>query len=144
MAVKYSVIQRKNPLKPGDTPKFYAQIQSSGEENFKSMASTVADRCTVTASDAKGVLDAFMTVMLQRLQNGQIVRINDLGSFRMSATSKGAITEKDFNAAGITKARIIFTPCKDLKDMCKSISFVKTAATLQSEDNGDHGEDPTV
>jgi putative DNA-binding protein len=143
MAVKYSVIQRKNPLKPKDTPKFYAQVQSSGEENFKSMASAVADRCTVTASDAKGVLDAFMTVMLQRLQNGQIVRINDLGSFRMSATSKGAETEEDFKAGGITKARIIFTPCKDLKDMCKVISFTKTAATVQNEDE-DHGEDPTV
>lgn len=144
MAVKYSVIPRKNPLKPQETPKFYAQVQSSGEENFKSMSAAVADRCTVTASDAKGVLDAFMTVMLQRLQNGQIVRINDLGSFRMSATSKGVATEKDFNAGGITKARIIFTPCKDLKDMCKSISFVKTAATIQDEDSGDHGEDPTV
>lgn len=146
MSVKYSVIPRKNPLKPDETPKFYAQIQTSGEEDFKSMAHAVADRCTVTASDAKGVLDAFMNVMLQRLENGQIVRINDLGSFRMSASSKGVENKENFNASKITKTRIIFTPCKDLKEMCKTISFTKTtAATTNNEGGGDEeGEDPAA
>lgn len=147
MSVKYSVIQRKNPLKPNETPKFYAQIQSNGEEDFKQMTRAVADRCTVTGSDAKAVLDAFTTVMIQRLSNGQIVRINDLGSFRVSATSQGAATEKEFSAAKITKARIIFTPCKELKDMCKAISFSKTSLIPEKapeEGGGGEGEDPAV
>lgn len=146
MAVKYSVVKRKNPLKPGDAPKYYAQVQSSGEEDFNSMARTVADRCTVTASDAKGVLDAFMTTMKQRLSNGQIVRINDLGSFRMSASSKGVEVEKDFNAAKISKARIIFVPCKELKDACKAISFTKTTAIVTVTEGGNEGEgeDPSI
>lgn len=146
MSVKYSVIQRKNPLKPNEAPKFYAQIQSNGEEDFKQMTRAVADRCTVTGSDAKAVLDAFTTVMIQRLSNGQIVRINDLGSFRVSATSKGTATEKEFSAAKITKARIIFTPCKELKEMCKAVSFSKTSLILEKapEEGGGEGEDPAV
>lgn len=148
MPVKYSVITRKNPLKPNEAPKYYAQIQSNGEEDFKSMTRAVADRCTVTGSDAKAVLDAFMTIMIQRLQNGQIVRLNDLGSFRMSATSKGASTEKEFNATKITKARIIFTPCKELKEMCKLASFTKVSlisVSAPEEGGGDgEGEDPAA
>lgn len=148
MSVKYSVIARKNPLKKDQPAKFYAQIQSNGEEDFKSMTRAVADRCTVTGSDAKAVLDAFMTIMIQRLQNGQIVRLNDLGSFRMSATSQGTATEKEFNATKIMKARIIFTPCKELKEMCKSASFSKTSlisANAPEEGGGDgEGEDPAA
>lgn len=145
MSVKYSIIQRKNPLKKDDPAKFYAQIQSNGEEDFKSMTRAIADRCTVTGSDAKAVLDAFMTIMIQRLQNGQIVRINDLGSFRISATSQGVATEKEFSAAKITKARIIFTPCKELKDMCKAVSFSKTSLVTAPETGGEgEGEDPSV
>ena len=147
MSVKYSVIPRKNPLKPNEAPKYYAQIQSNGEEDFKAMTRAVADRCTVTASDTKAVLDALTTVMIQRLQNGQIVRLADLGSFRVSATSQGTATEKEFNAAKITKARIIFTPCKELKDMCKAASFSKTSLIPVPEEGGGgegEGEDPSV
>ena len=145
MPVKYSVIARKNPLKKDQPAKFYAQIQSNGEEDFKSMTRAVADRCTVTASDSKAVLDAFMTVMLQRLANGQIVRLADLGSFRVSASSMGVETEKDFNAAKISKARIIFTPCKELKDMCKSLSFAKTnVIAAGGNEDGDIVDDPTA
>lgn len=142
MAVKYSVIPRKNPLNPLEAPKYYAQIQSNGEEDFKSMTRAVGDRCTVTASDTKAVLDALTTVMIQRLSNGQIVRLADLGSFRMSATSQGTATEKEFNASKITKARIIFTPCKELKDLCKSASFTKTSLISSAPvEGGDDGDD---
>ena len=147
MAIKYSVVKRKNPLKKDEPAKYYAQVQSSGEDDFKSMTRAVADRCTVTGSDSKAVLDAFMTVMLQRLANGQIVRLNDLGSFRISISSQGTESEKEINAAKITKARIIFTPCAELKAMCKSLSFTK-AGTTQSGSNGEgnegEGEDPSV
>ena len=48
MAVKYSVVARKNPLKKDEPAKYYAQVQSSGEDDFRSMTRAVADRCTVT------------------------------------------------------------------------------------------------
>ena len=104
------------------------------------MTRAVADRCTVTASDSKAVLDAFQTIMIQRLSNGQIVRLNDLGSFRMSLSSLGVDQEKEINATKITKARIIFTPSPKLKEMCKGASFSKvsgsTATKGESEGNG--------
>lgn len=144
MAVKYSVVARKNPLKPNEAPKYYAQVQSSGDVDFKEMTRAVADRCTVTASDAKAVLDAFQTIMIQRLQSGQIVRLNDLGSFRISLSSTGNASEEKFNAAQITKARIIFTPSQDLKSMCKALSYAKTS-TLESTEKpstGGNSEEP--
>lgn len=146
MAVQYSVVKRKNPLKPDEAPKYYAQIQSNGEEDFNSLTRAVADRCTITGSDAKATLDAFKTIMIQRLKTGQIVRLDDFGSFRISVSSEGVEEEKKFNASKITKARIIFVPCKELKEMCKSASFAKVSVIAPGEGGGgnDEGEDPAA
>jgi putative DNA-binding protein len=147
MAVQYSVVKRKNPLKPDEAPKYYAQIQSNGEEDFNSLTRAVADRCTITGSDAKATLDAFKTIMIQRLKTGQIVRLDDFGSFRISVSSEGVEEEKKFNASKITKARIIFVPCKELKEMCKSASFAKVSVIAPGEGGGGNegeGEDPAA
>lgn len=143
MATKYKLIKRNKPGVVNDpNPKYYAVAVTTGEDDFKSMTRAVADRCTVTGSDAKAVLDAFMTVMLQRLANGQIVRLNDLGSFRISLSSEGVLNEKKFNAATqIKKARIIFTPCKELKDMCKSLSYQRVGVSESAGDNTGGGSD---
>ena len=109
MPVLYSVSARKNPAKPDDPAKYYAQAQASSE----------------------------------KLKEGQIVRLNDLGSFRIAIGSSGADAEDKFNAAMITKARIVFTPCKALKDMLKTLSYKKTAlvATKAAGSTDDGGGD---
>lgn len=146
MSVPYSVSKRKNPAKPNEAPKFYAQVQASGEADFKTITRAAADRCTVTASDAKAVLDSLMTTMQEKLASGQIVRLQDLGSFRVAIGSKGCEVEDKFNSTMITKARIVFTPCKELKDLMKTLSYKKTslAATRATggsgSDSGSGGE----
>lgn len=147
MPVLYSVSARKNPARPDDPAKYYAQAQASSEADFDTLTRAAADRCTVTASDAKAVLDSLMTTMIEKLKEGQIVRLNDLGSFRIAIGSSGAEAEDKFNAAMITKARIVFTPCKALKDMLKTLSYKKTAlvatkAAGSTDDGGGEGELP--
>lgn len=147
MPAKYSLVPRKNPAKKNDPAKYYAQVQTSNVQDFKTLTRAVSDSCTVTSSDSKAVLDAFMNQMLRALASGEIVRLNDLGSFRLSVSSKGTESEKEFKAHMITKARIIFTPCKELKEMLKTLSFEKsgliTAPREAGEEEGEP-EDPIV
>ena len=150
MSIKDITVAKKKPQDKDAEPKYEAQAVSNGEEDFEGMTRAVADRCTVTASDSKAVLDAFQTIMIQRLSNGQIVRLNDLGSFRMSLSSEGTSKESEINAAKIKKARIIFVPSAKLKEMCKAASFTKVSATtrtaIEKEESGNSGDvlDPTV
>ena len=141
MAVSYSVSARKNPAKPDEAPKFYAQTKASGEADFKTLTCAAADRCTVTASDAKAVLDSLMTTMQEKLANGEIVRLQDLGSFRVVIGSKGAVSEDKFNSTLITKARIVFTPCPELKSLMKTLSFKKTGVATKSSGNEGGGNE---
>lgn len=127
MAVLYSVAARKNPTNPESPKKFYAQAQSSGEATFKSICATITDRCTVTRSDAKAVLDAFLTVMKEHLAEGRIVRLEDFGSFQVSIGSHGAITEKECTSNMIKGAKLVFRPGQELKDMTKTLKYEKVA-----------------
>ena len=46
----------------------------------KQIVDQIADRCTLTGSDIKAVLDALMVVIKRNLANGSPVRLGDLGS----------------------------------------------------------------
>lgn len=139
MSVPYSVSARKNPAKPNDAPLFYAQVQASDQCSFETLTRTAADRSTVTAADAKAVMDNVMTVMKEKLASGQIVRINDLGSFRLAISTQGVAVSEKFSAANIKKARIVFTPCKDLKVMCKTLDYRKTSTVATRAAGGEDG-----
>lgn len=133
MATRYSLVSRKNPADKDEPAKFYAQIQSAGSQDFKTLTRAISNQCTVTSADSKAVLDAFMQQMLLALAGGQIVRMNDLGSFRLSISSKGTATKEEFKATQITKARIIFTPCKELKEMLNTLSYEKSSLITDPE-----------
>ena len=107
---------------------------------------------------AKAVMDNVMNIAKEKLASGQIVRINDLGSFRLAISTEGVVSADKFTAANIKKARIVFVPCKELKDICKTLSYKKTSTVATkglggSEDggsenpggggsDGDQGENP--
>lgn len=139
MSVPYSVSARKNPAKPLEAPKFYAQVQASDECPFETLTRTAADRSTVTAADAKAVMDNIMTVLKEKLGSGQIVRINDLGSFRLAISTEGVVAADKFTASNIKKARIVFTPCKDLKNLCKTLEYKKTSTVATRGEGGGNG-----
>lgn len=50
MSVSYSVSARKNPAKPQEAPKFYAQVQATDECTFDVLTRAAADRSTVTSA----------------------------------------------------------------------------------------------
>ncbi|WP_289075654.1 HU family DNA-binding protein [uncultured Bacteroides sp.] len=127
MPVSYSVSGRKKPGDKNAPVKFYAQVQASDECPFQTLTRTAADRSTVTAADAKAVMDNVMTVLKEKLAAGQIVRIDDLGSFRVAISTEGVEVAEKFTAANIKKARIVFTPCKELKNLCKTFEYRKTS-----------------
>lgn len=143
MSVPYSVSARKNPAKPNEAPKFYGQVQSSDECTFDVLTRAAADRSTVTSADAKAVMDNVMNIAKEKLASGQIVRINDLGSFRLAISTEGVTAADKFTASNIKKARIVFVPCKELKDICKTLAYKKTTtvANKGQETPDDGGND---
>lgn len=60
--------------------------------------------------DVKLVIDGILSVMEERLEEGDVIQLGRLGNFRMVAGSKGVENEADFNTSFFNKARIVFSP----------------------------------
>jgi predicted histone-like DNA-binding protein len=125
MSAKYKSVQRGNPLNPTAAKKFYAQPVSRGEATLKQVKSQINDMTSVNSADSSASIDAFTQVLIQRIANGEIVRLGDLGSFQLSFSSTGVDTEAQLNATLIKNPKVVFRPGKDIKDMLKTLQFEK-------------------
>ena len=125
--VKFSLAKRRNPSNPSAAIKFYAQAQASGEKTLDDMSCGIEQLCTVTRPDIVAVLAALQISVIESLQNGEIVRLGDLGSFRLALKGKGTLTEKEFSSSLIKKTRIVFTPSKQITTQLKALNFTHVA-----------------
>ena len=74
MAITIKPALRKNPQDKAAAAKYYAQVVLAPEMKQKQIVDQIADRCTLTGSDIKAVLDALMVVIKRNLANGSPVR----------------------------------------------------------------------
>ena len=59
------------------------------------------------------------------MDNGEIVRFGDFGSFQVSISSEGAETAEKFNASMIKGGKVVFRPGIDLKEMLAALKYEK-------------------
>ena len=138
--VNYTVVPKINPRDRESEAKFYGNVKSSGDINIREMAERIQGSCTVTKADVYAVLVALEDVIAESIQKGEIVRLMDIGTFRVSISTKGALTEEEFNEALIKKAHIIFRPGSILKNALAHINFTKVKRVVEPEE--DENEEP--
>ena len=126
MSIKYSVQQKGNPRNPTAPKKWYAVVKSTGELTFRNMSREIAGiSTTVSDTDVLAVLSVLTKELIRHLENGEIVRFGDFGSFQISMGSAGAETPEKFNRSLIRNPKVIFRPGIDLKEMLKKLKFEK-------------------
>ena len=142
--VAYSVSPRVNPSEKNVPPKFYGHVQARGDISLREMAERIQQTCTVHKSDVFAVLVALEDVITDALKGGEIVRLGDLGTFQIGISSKGALTEEDYDESLIKKARINFRPGSALVGILTSLSFtkvkVKSSKAVKEEEEGGEEE----
>ena len=62
MAITIKPALRKNPQDKAAAAKYYAQVVLAPEMKQKQIVDQIADRCTLTGSDIKAVLDALAQI----------------------------------------------------------------------------------
>lgn len=122
-SIHYSVSQRIDPREPEVAGKFYAQAQAKGTANLEELAEKISYSTTMTRGDVKGVLAALEDEISERLLNGEIIQLGDVGTFRVTLQSKGAVSAEDFYASNITRANVAFRASNRLKAQLASANF---------------------
>ena len=132
--VTYSVSPRINPRDKDATPKFYGHVQASGDISLREMAERIQQTCTVHKSDVFAVLVALEDSITDALQNGEIVRLGDLGSLQIGISSKGALSEDEYDESLIKQARINFRPGSALTGILTNLTFQKVKVKSSKAD----------
>jgi nucleoid DNA-binding protein len=61
----------------------------------------------------------------RHLENGEIVRFGDFGSFQIGIKSNGSETEAKFHPSLIKSPKVVFRPGIDLQEMKRNLKFEK-------------------
>ncbi len=125
MAVKYNVVQRRNPADPGAVRMFYASAQSAGDLTMDEIIRRIEYASSINGADVNAVVYSFTHVLVDGLSNGQIVRLGDVGSLRIGLSSEGKAAENEVGGECVKKARVIFTPSAKLKNMLLTLKYEK-------------------
>ena len=126
MSVTYKVIQRGEPgIVGGGTMKYYASANSNRAVDIEELTKTIEKISTVSGADILAVLYSLVDVAVDKLANGNIVRLGNLGSLRITLKSSGYANADNVNASAIKGNRVVFTPGKKLKEMQKVLTYHK-------------------
>jgi predicted histone-like DNA-binding protein len=126
MAVTYVITPKLNPQNREAAPKFYAQAKGRSELTFRKLAKEIAEgSTTVSDTDVMAVLNDLTKVLKRHLENGEIVRFGDFGSFQIAIKSEGAESEGAFHSSLIKDPKVTFRPGIDLKEMLNNLKYEK-------------------
>lgn len=111
---------------------WYARAVSSDVVGIKELALRISNRCTVTEPDILAVISALVFEMNQVLKSGSRVKIDGLGTFRVSFHSQGVEDAKDFNVQkNIYGAHVLFAPSVTVDTMHRRIKTLISGLRIQ-------------
>ncbi|VDH05184.1 putative DNA-binding protein [Bergeyella zoohelcum] len=124
--MKFKSIQKAQPgVSGGGDKKYYANPVYTGEITLDQLTEKIEKISTVSGADIRAVLYALVDIIPSELANSQIVRVGELGSFRVSISSEGKVKEEEVTANSIKSSKILFTPGTKLKAMQNNLKFEK-------------------
>ena len=129
MSVPFNVVPKHNPQQPKAAQKFYAVAQSAGEADFRQMAKEIAEITTVSLPDAVAVLESLVMIIPRHIEKGEIVRLGELGSLRITLNSEGSDTAEAVSARNIKRAKYHFTAGNELQQALKVLKYARVKPT---------------
>lgn len=123
MPVQFKMIPKQNNLVSPPEVKFYPCAVSKGIVNLDDLAKIISGRCTVSRADCYGVVIALSDAIGEALSGGNIVKIQNLGSFQLSLSGTASEDESSLGKANIKSAKVVYRPSKDLKSKIKRITY---------------------
>ena len=123
--IKYRAVGRRKPGETTGPIKFYASTVLDGEVGLLELCQEIEKISTVSEADIMAVLTSLVGVIPDKLTNGKIVRLGDLGSFSPSIGSHPMEKEEDVNRSSIRSNKVLFKPRKRIKKVMKTADYKK-------------------
>ena len=123
--IKYKAVGRRKPGTKTGPMKYYASPVLDGETDLYQLCQEIEQVSTVSEADIMAVLTSLVNIVPNKLTQGKIVRLGDLGSLRPSLASHGMNKEEEVNANSIKGNRVLFAPGKRIQKVMKGAEYKK-------------------
>jgi predicted histone-like DNA-binding protein len=128
MSIQFKVLEIGKPAAPTANKKFYARAVHSGEITLENLAADISHASSLTEPDVYAVLQSLVREIPHNIAKGNIVRLGNLGSFRISCQSAGSELEEEVNATNIVRSRLLFHPGTRVRDALRNLTFRKAGS----------------
>jgi predicted histone-like DNA-binding protein len=109
---------------PGDT-RFYGQVLKTESISLEDLCGEISLMSTASAGDVKNILASLNELLEMHLRLGQAVLLGELGHFRMTAGSHGALKVEDFDTSLFKSAHVRFFPGRRLRALQTNVGYEK-------------------
>jgi predicted histone-like DNA-binding protein len=121
--MKYRVKQKRNGINSKEL--YYAESKWSGLIDTRQIAEMIARGSSLTPGDVRATLYALAEVMETFLHQGYSVKLDELGVFRLSATSDGYETPEDCTPHRVRANKLCFRADPHIKKNLQFVKFVR-------------------
>ncbi|WP_345231971.1 HU family DNA-binding protein [Olivibacter ginsenosidimutans] len=125
MAIQFNIVEKGNPSDLAAPKKFYACPISAGEITLEDLVDDISHASSVTEADVYAVLQNLVREIPKNIARGYIIRLGNLGSFRLGSNSMGSATAEEVDGRNIIRTRLLFHPGPKVRKELLGLTFKK-------------------
>ncbi|MBO5400225.1 MAG: HU family DNA-binding protein [Spirochaetaceae bacterium] len=136
--MKFKVIQKNNPIEKDKNALFYPFPVYSDTLEIRDLLQEISYASSVTPSDVRAVTDSLVEILQRYLVRGNKIKVDGIGTFKLSFNGSGKETSKDVSANDIYNAKVTFLSDKNLRNYVSSnvkYEKVKTSTLDENDQN---------
>ena len=137
MAAKYDFFLTPQPKEKQQKVRFHARVVVNETLDNKDIATEIAKRCTINRAEAMAVMDEMQEIFRQKLAEGHAIKLEGIGTFRISAKSPSVRAKNEVRAESIKCGGVVFRPEKKLLRKLSATKFQKVTYSQTSTEISD-------
>lgn len=136
--MKYKTLLKQNPIDKSATPLYYPFPVYSDTLELTDLLTEISHASSMTSSDVKGVVESFVELLQRYLVRGNKIKIDGIGTFKLSFTGQGKEDPKDLVSTDIDKVKVSYLADRTLRNYVNAtIKFEKIKTTTNETENNE-------
>lgn len=137
MPVKYDFFLTPQTKDKQQKVRYHARTVVDNTLTNKDIATEISKRCTIRKAEAMAVMEEMSEIFLQKLAEGNAIKLTGIGTFHISAKSPSIRTKNEVRAESIKFGGVVFRPEKKLLRKLSGTKFQKVMYSQTSSEISD-------
>ena len=137
MPVKYDFFLTPQPKDKQQKVRYHARVVVDETLTNEDIATEISKRCTIRKAEAMAVMEEMSEIFLQKLAEGHAIKLEGIGTFRISAKSPAVRSKNEVRAESIKFGSVVFRPERKLIRELSTTKFQKVMYSQTSTEISD-------